>query len=183
MRILVACEFSGRVRDAFALRGHDAWSCDLEETEIKGNHFRCDVREVLNKGWDLMIAHPPCTYLCSSGARWWAQRQLEQEAAIEFVKELAAAPIPKIAIENPIGVLSWALRPPEQVVHPYHFGDFVSKATCLWLANLPKLREAMVPRKADIRDDIHRASPSTERSKNRSRTFQGIATAMAEQWG
>src|ERR1700732_1266975 len=137
MRVLVACEFSGRVREAFVAKGHDAWSCDLLETEQSGNHIIGDVRDILDANWDIMIAHPPCTYLCVSGARWFKDRREKQEEALQFVDELLAAPIPKIAIANPVGVLSKYLWKPDQIIEPRWFGDPVSKKTCLWLYNLP----------------------------------------------
>lgn len=203
MKILIACEFSGVVRDAFAKRGHDAWSCDLLPSERPGNHYQCDIRDVLDNGWDLMIAHPPCTHLAVSGARWFKNKIQDQEEALEFIRLLLNAPIPKIALENPIGVISTHIRRPDQIIQPYWFGDSVQKATCLWLKKLPCLMPTnMVDRGmiyVDPRGNKHggeftlrakRAySPlmllpkSEERWKIRSRTFQGIANAMAEQWG
>jgi site-specific DNA-cytosine methylase len=182
MRILVACEFSGIVRDAFATRGHDAWSCDLLPSERAGQHFQEDVLRLLTRErFDLLIAHPPCTHLAVSGARWFAGRRDEQAQAERFVLCLAAQPTPMVAIENPIGVLSTRWRKPDQIVHPWQFGHGERKATCLWLKGLPLLRptaivEGRVPR-------IHHEPPSPDRWKNRSRTYQGIADAMAEQWG
>lgn len=182
MRVLVACEFSGVVREAFRARGHDAWSCDLLPAEDDGPHLQGDVRAVLAAGcWDLMIAHPPCTRLASSGARWFHLYRDEQEAAVEFVRELLAAPIPRIALENPIGVLSTRIRKPEQIIQPWQFGHGETKATCLWLKGLPplvptKIVAGRVPR-------VHYASPGPDRWKERSRTLPGIAAAMAEQWG
>ena len=181
MKVLVACEFSGVVREAFSERGHDVWSCDLLDTEIPGQHYKGDVLDILENGWDLMIAHPPCTYLAVSGARWWKRRQAEQADAIRFVMMLANAPISKIAIENPIGKLSTAWRKPDQIIQPWQFGHGETKATCLWLKGLPKLQPTRI---VDGREErIHREPPSPERWKNRSRTFTGIAAAMAEQWG
>ncbi len=184
-RILVACEFSGRVRDAFAARGHDAWSCDLLDTETPGQHYTGDVRDILagidGAGWDLMVAHPPCTYLAYSGARWFAQRQQEQAEAIAFVRELLAAPIPRIALENPTGVLTRHIRRPDQVIEPYHYGHGERKATCLWLHNLPRLQPTdRVPGREPA---VHRMVKHPDRWKNRSRTYPGIAAAMADQWG
>jgi site-specific DNA-cytosine methylase len=181
MRVLVACEFSGIVRDAFAERGHDAWTCDLINTEVPGPHYLCDVRLILDRDWDLMIAHPPCTYLAVSGARWWKDRRKQQTEAIEFVSALAAAPIPRIAIENPIGALSTAWRKPDQIIQPWQFGHGEVKATCLWLKGLPKLTPTNIVEGRHAR--VHREPPSVDRWKNRSRTLQGIADAMAEQWG
>ena len=184
MRILIACEFSGIVREAFVGSGHDVWSCDLIPTEIAGQHIRGDVMNYLDKGWDMMIAHPPCTYLASSGARWWKDRLSEQRKAIEFVRRLMDAPIEKIAIENPIGKLSTAIRKPDQIIQPWQFGHGETKATCLWLKNLPLLRPTFI---VDGRlPKVHWASGwmlAEERRKFRSRTYPGIAEAMAEQWG
>src|SRR5262245_54667283 len=139
MRVLIACEFSGTVRDAFRARGHDAWSCDLLPTEAPGPHFHDDVREVLDFGCDLMVAHPPCTHLAVSGARWFADKVFEQEDAPRLVTELLAAPIDHIAIENPASVISSRIRRPDQVIQPWQFGHGEVKATCLWLKNLPRL--------------------------------------------
>lgn len=180
MRVLVACEFSGRVREAFSKQGHDAWSCDLLETEIPGNHIIGDVRDILNEGWDLMVAHPPCTYLSASGARWWKDRQKEQISAIRFAQDLLYAPIERIAIENPVGRLSTVIRKPEQIIQPWQFGDGETKATCLWLKNLPLLVPTNIVE--GRRQGISNASKK-DRGKNRSRTYQGIADAMGEQWG
>lgn len=143
MRVLVGCEFSGTVRDAFAKRGHDAWSCDLLPTEKPGNHYQQDVLSVLHLGWDLAIFHPPCTYLTSSGLHWNKRvpgREQKTQESLEFVRVLLAAPIPRIALENPIGRIGTAIRPADQTIQPYEYGHDASKATCLWLKNLPKLR-------------------------------------------
>jgi hypothetical protein len=252
MRILVACEFSGIVREAFRRRGHDAWSCDLLPTEIPGNHIQGDVLEILNDGWDLMIAHPPCTYLSSSGMHWTTRGLRDPsltEDALDFVKTLLNAPIKNIALENPIGVISSRIRKPDQIIQPWMFGDDASKQTCLWLKNLPKLSYTkIIPPKGyklvKFSDDMplcpdceeeafceehgmhfadcdcygptqdgieyrvvngvlfgtdmypfrpiwgnqtpggqNKLGPSPERAKERSRTYQGIAEAMAEQWG
>lgn len=180
MRVLVACEFSGIVRDAFKSCGHDAWSCDILPTENQGNHYQCDVREVIGLGWDLMIAHPPCTHLCASGARWWSHKKTEQQESIEFVRFLMNASIEKVAIENPIGKLSVAIRKPDQIIHPWQFGHGETKATCLWLKNLPALRPTNIVEGRQSR--VHRMSPSATRWKDRSRTYEGIAMAMANQW-
>jgi len=219
MKVLVACEFSGVVRDAFAARGHDAWSCDLLPTERPGQHIQSDVLAVLGDGWDLMVAHPPCTHLAVSGARWFKDKRAEQEEALEFVRALLAAPIERIALENPVSVISSRIRKPDQIVQPWWFGHGESKTTCLWLKNLPRLTptDIVVPEWA-IRADgtthfsakgkrdnpthfmtgrnrvltgeqrkqwerIHREPPSPDRWKNRSRTYPGMAAAMATQWG
>lgn len=182
MRVLVACEFSGIVRDAFAAKGHDAWSCDLLPSERNGNHLQQDVLGVLDQGWDLMIAHPPCTHLAASGARWWKDKQAEQVQAIEFVHTLTNAPIKRIAIENPIGILSRTLGEPDQIIQPYWFGHAETKATCLWLYDLPTLKSKDWISSTKVEDKIHREPPSANRWKNRSRTYLGIAAAMAEQW-
>ncbi len=181
MRILIACEFSGIVRDAFIARGHDAVSCDLLPTEAPGPHIEGDVLDVIWQGWDMMIAHPPCTRLAVSGARWFKQYETEQRTALHFVALLMAAPIPRICIENPISVISSRIRKPDQIIQPWQYGHGETKATCLWLKNLPKLVptdvvDGRVPR-------VHHASPGPNRWKERSRTMAGIANAMADQWG
>lgn len=182
MRVLVACEYSGRVRDAFIGGGHDAVSCDLLPSESDaGPHYMGDVRDLLPDGWDLMIAHPPCTHLAVSGARWFKLKQREQEEALEFVRELLEAPIPKIALENPVSIISSKIRKPDQIIQPWQFGHGETKATCLWLKNLPDLRPTMVVDGRDAR--IHRLGPSPDRWKIRSRTYPGVAAAMAAQWG
>lgn len=186
MKVLVACEFSGIVRDAFRKRGHDAWSCDLLPTEREGPHIQGDVLEHLREGWDLMIAHPPCTYLAASGARWWHNHWADQENALQFVLWLMQAPIASIAIENPIGRISTAIRPPEQIIQPWQFGHEETKATCLWLRNLPLLKptDIMKTRNKNLTaSGQNKLGPSPDRWKLRSRTYQGIADAMAEQWG
>jgi site-specific DNA-cytosine methylase len=180
MRVLVACEFSGIVRTAFEKFGHDTWSCDLLPTEIPGQHYQGDVRDLLNEQWDLMIAHPPCTHLAVSGARWFKNKINEQEEALEFVRLLMNAPIEHIAIENPISIISSRIRKPDQIIQPWQFGHGETKATCLWLKNLPKLQPINIVEGREHR--IHRMPPSPERWKERSRTFPGIANAMAEQW-
>lgn len=181
MRVLVACEFSGVVRDALRARGHDAVSCDLLPTEVRGPHHEGDVLGILDGFWDLMIAHPPCTHLAVSGARWFKGRGQQQKEALAFVRALADAPIPMIAIENPIGVLSTKWRKPDQIIQPWMFGHGETKATCLWLKGLPKLVPTNIV--AGRRGRVHHEPPSPDRWKNRSRTMQGIADAMAEQWG
>jgi len=184
VRVLVACEFSGTVRDAFRARGHDAWSCDLLDAEPASEfHLKGDVAYWLGAAgpWDLMVAHPPYTFLAVSGARWWAQRQVQQAAAIEFVRWLYEAPVPRIAIENHIGKLSSAWRKPDQIIQPWQFGHGETKATCLWLKNLPKLQPTNIVSGRENR--IHRMPPSPDRGKLRSIFYGGIAAAMAEQWG
>ena len=180
MKVLIVCEFSGIVRGAFTRRGHDAWSCDFLPSELPGNHFQCDVRDIDLDGWDLIIAFPPCTYLASSGARWFKYRQREQAEAIRFVKWLANLPCPQIAIENPIGVLSTKWRKPDQIIQPWQFGHGEVKATCLWLKGLPLLKPTRIVDGRLAR--VHSEPPSPDRWKNRSRTYMGIAEAMAEQW-
>ncbi len=183
-RVLVACEFSGIVRDAFLKRGHDAWSCDLRTSERPGNHIRTDVRWVFDQGWDLMIAHPPCTDLAVSGARWFAEKDAsgQQRASIEFFMEFAnERTIPRICIENPIGIMSTRYRKPDQIIQPWQFGHGETKATCLWLKGLPKLKPTHIVEGREQR--IWKMPPSPERERERSRTYQGIADAMADQWG
>ena len=180
-RVLVACEFSGTVRDAFAATGWDAWSCDLLPSERPGKHFHGDVREVLGAGWDMMIAHPPCTHLAVSGARWFREKAHEQADALDFVRLLLGAPIPRIALENPVSVISSKIRKPAQVIQPWQYGHGETKATCLWLKGLPKLRPTNIVEGREAR--VHRMPPGPDRWKERSRTFQGVADAMAKQWG
>jgi len=182
MNIFIGGEFSGIVREAFKKRGHNAWSCDFLPTEILGKHLQCDMRDGVNLlAWDLGIFHPTCTYLCGSGARWWKHRKGEQKKAIEFCMWIMSLPIPRIAMENPIGILSTVYRKPDQIIQPYEFGHGETKATCLWLKNFPLLKPTNIVAGRIAR--VHREPPSPERWKNRSRTFQGIANAMAEQWG
>lgn len=181
MRILVACEYSGTVRDAFRALGHDAMSCDLLPTEKPGPHYQGSVVDILDDGWDMMIAHPPCTHLAVSGARWWKDKRAEQADALDFVRRLMGASIPRIAIENPVSIISTAIRKPDQIVQPWQFGHGETKATCLWLKGLPKLVPTNVVAGREAR--IHKMSPSPDRWKERSRTYQGIADAMAAQWG
>jgi len=180
MRVLIACEFSGIVREAFRRAGCDAWSCDLLPSEIEGNHIIGDVVEILGDGWDLMVAHPPCTHLAVSGARWFKDKRKEQEEALEFVRILLDAPIEKIALENPVSVISTRIRKPDQIIQPWQFGHGETKATCLWLKNLPLLESTNIVEGRDGR--VHKEPPSIDRWKNRSRTYVGIARAMADQW-
>ena len=183
MRVLIACEYSGRVRDAFTALGHQAMSCDLLPTDVPGWHYQGDVRDVINDGWDLMIAHPPCTHLAVSGARHFAAKRESgvQQEALEFVRLLLDAPIPKIALENPVSIISSAIRKPDQIIQPWQYGHGETKATCLWLKNLPLLRPTNIVPGRD--DRIHKMAPSPDRWKKRSITYQGIADAMANQWG
>lgn len=197
MRVLVACEFSGIVREAFRARGHDAWSCDLLDTEIPGQHIVGDVLKILSEGWDLMIAHPPCTYLCSMGIWWNAKRPERWEKtyeALDFVKLLWGAPIDKIAIENPIGYLSNHFMKPMEIINPWQYGHEANKPTCLWLKNLPPLLPTEIVGRGEFYtksngnrmskwSHITSGTRKEERAKIASRTFPGIAKAMAEQWG
>ena len=181
MKVLIACEYSGRVRDAFIKAGHDAMSCDLLETDVKGPHYKGSVIDILNDNWDLMIAHPPCTHLAVSGARWFKDKQQEQKEALDFVRLLLDAPINKIALENPVSVISTKIRKPNQIIQPWQFGHGETKATCLWLKNLSKLNPTDIVDGREAR--IHKLPPSKDRWKLRSITYEGIANAMAEQWG
>ncbi len=205
MKVLIACEFSGIVREAFAKRGHDTWSCDLLPSEIEGQHIQDDVLKYLDERWDMMIAHPPCTHLAASGARWFKEKidDGRQQSGIDFFMNLVNADIPKIAVENPIGIMSTIYRKPDQIIQPWQFGDSVQKATCLWLKNLLILKPTNIVDRGliyvDPRGNKHggvhtmRAkkaySPlmllprNEERWMIRSRTFQGIANVMASQWG
>ncbi len=182
-RVLVACEFSGVVRDAFRAEGHDAWSCDLLPSEGNNKyHFQQDIVSVLNsRDFDLMIAHPPCTHLAVSGARWFKDKVVEQAEALDFVRLLLDAPIEHIALENPISIISSHIRKPDQIVQPWMFGHGEVKATCLWLKNLPLLQPTDIVEGRSPR--VHYASPGPDRWKERSRSLPGIARAMAEQWG
>lgn len=183
MRVLVACEFSGVVRDAFVARGHRAYSCDLlpSESGPPWRHFQCDARRIADSHWDLMIAHPPCTHLAVSGARWFKDKAKEQAEALAFVQALMDAPIPRICVENPVSVISSKIRKPDQIIQPWQFGHGETKATCLWLKNLPLLQPTQIVSGRTPR--VHHASPGPERWKERSRTLRGIAEAMATQWG
>lgn len=206
MRVLVACEYSGAVRDEFLKLGHDAHSCDILPCESKylnkdmigyrQRHYQQDVLEVINEGWDLMIAHPPCTHLAVSGARWFTEGRKPwslQEEALEFVQQLMDAPIERICIENPVSVISSKIRKPEQIIQPYQFGHATMKTTCLWLKNLPKLKhtEVVEPEMVEMKNGKRMSKwhyetwklPKEQRSHVRSKTFEGIAVAMADQWG
>lgn len=193
MKVLVACEFSGIVRDAFIERGHDAYSCDLLESESPNwrKHLQCDVWIALKYGpWDMVIAHPPCDHLAVSGARWFPEKRADgrQQAGIDFFMQFVNC-APRVAIENPIGIMSRLYRKPDQIIQPWMFGHMESKATCLWLHNLPKLvptndvKAEMMALPLSQRTRVHYASPGPDRWKERSRTLPGIAAAMAEQWG
>jgi hypothetical protein len=191
MRVLIACEYSGTVRDAFIARGHDAISCDLLPSETPGPHYQGQVQDILRNGWDLMIAHPPCTHLAVSGARWFKDKAQEQAEALDFVRLLLAAPIPRIALENPVSVISSRIRKPDQVIQPWQFGHEATKTTCLWLKGLPPLTPTNVVGKGARHvtksgkslPKWYNLPPSADRWKIRSATFQGIADAMANQWG
>lgn len=180
MRVLVACEFSGIVRDAFIARGHDAVSCDLLPSERPGPHYQTDVRDVLHYGWDLLVAHPPCTLLARAGARWWTGRETEQEEALDFVRLLLAAPIRHIAVENPPGAIGTRIRPADQYIQPWQFGHGETKMTGLWLRGLPLLQPTCIVSGRTPR--VHYAAPGPRRWIERSRTLPGIAAAMASQW-
>ena len=182
LRVLIACEFSGVVREAFRAKGHDAWSLDLLPAEDNSKyHLQMDIAALRSKDWDMIIAFPPCTHLCSSGARWFKDKQKEQKDAIDFFMMIACADCPKIAIENPIGIMSTKWRKPDQIIQPWQFGHGETKATCLWLKNLPLLKPTNIVNGREQR--IWKLPPSKDRWKERSRTFTGIAKAMAEQWG
>ena len=196
MKILVACEYSGTVRDAFIRGGHEAMSCDLLPTDAPGPHYQGDVMDIIGDGWDLMVAHPPCTYLSVSGMHWTTRGLRDPqltEDALEFVRQLMAAPIPRIAIENPVSVISSRIRKPDQIITPYQFGHDASKKTCLWLKGLPLLRPTQFieprivngkPRWGNQTDSgQNKLPPSADRWKIRSETYTGIANAMADQWG
>jgi len=187
MKILIACEFSGRVRDAFRAKGQDAYSCDILEPDTYPFHIwhhQQDVLEIINDGWDMMIAFPPCTYLCSSGLHWnkrRPERAEKTEQALEFIQALMDAPIDRIAIENPIGCISTRIRKPDQIIQPWQFGHGETKSTCLWLKDLPKLEPTNIVEGREQR--VWKEPPGPDRWKKRSITYQGIADAMAEQWG
>jgi hypothetical protein len=188
MKVLVACEFTGTVRRAFRELGHEAWSCDLLPAEDGGPHIQGDVRQVLGDGWDLMVAHPPCTHLAVSGARHFHRKQVEQAEALEFVRTLMDAPIPRIALENPVSVISSRIRRPDQIIQPYQFGHPESKKTCLWLKGLNPLQPTAVMQmrgrwENQTPSGQNKLGPSPDRWKIRSKTYPGIAHAMATQWG
>ena len=182
MKVLIACEFSGIIRDAFIARGHDAWSCDLIPSERPGKHYQGDVFDIIYENWDLVIAHPPCTDLASSGARWFKEKIADgrQQLSIDFFMRFTRLNIP-FAIENPIGIMSTIYRKPDQIIQPWQYGHGETKATCLWLNNLPILKPTNIVTGREPK--VHYMSPSEDRAKNRSRTYTGIAEAMAAQWG
>lgn len=190
MKILVACESSGVVRNAFRNLGHDAWSCDLLSADDGSKyHYQADALEVINNGWDMMIAHPPCTHLAASGARWFKDKREEQEKSLEFVRALLDAPIKMIALENPVGIISSKIRKPDQIIQPWMFGHPEAKKTCLWLKGLPLLKPTNIlslPEKGywdnQTPSGQNKLGPSPDRWKIRSKTYQGIADAMANQW-
>ena len=181
MKVLVACEYSGRVRDAFTAKGHDAISCDLLETEVPGKHYKGDIKDIIYDGFDLMIAHPPCTHLAVSGSRHFWRKEKEQKEALDFVRFLMDAPIKRWCLENPVSVISSRIRPSDQTIQPYMFGHGETKATCFWLKNLPLLKPTKYVEGREPK--VWLEPPGPDRWKNRSRTYQGIADAMAEQWG
>lgn len=192
MNVLIACEFSGIVRDAFAVKGHNAWSCDLLPTEKPGQHYQGNVRDIIYErhpilesctaiNWDLIIAHPPCTHLSVSGARWFKDKIHEQNLAISFFMSLYDAPASKICVENPVSIMSTRFRKPDQIIQPWQFGHGETKSTCLWLKGLPKLNPTEIVQGREGK--VWKMPPSKDRWKDRSRTYQGIANAMAEQWG
>ena len=183
MRILIACEYSGKVRDAFISKGHDAVSCDILPTEKPGPHHQGSVLDILDDGWDMMIAFPPCTHLASSGARWFAEKRADgrQQDGVDFFMRMINAPIERIAVENPIGIMSRTYRKPDQIIQPWQYGHGETKATCLWLKNLPLLQPTCVVEGREPR--MWKLPPSKDRAKIRSETYQGIADAMALQWG
>jgi len=181
MKVLIACEYSGRVRDAFKAKGHDAISCDLLETEVPGKHYKGDIKDIIYDGFDLMIAHPPCTHLAVSGSRHFWRKEKEQKQALDFVRFLMDAPIKRWCLENPVSVISSRIRPSDQTIQPYMFGHGETKATCFWLKNLPLLKPTKYVEGREPK--VWLEPPGPDRWKNRSRTYQGIADAMAEQWG
>ena len=190
MKVLIACEYSGIVREAFASKGHNAWSCDILPTESEGKHIQDNVLNHLNKDWDLMIAHPPCTHLSVSGARWFTEKKKPmylRNNALDFVRRLMNAPIPKIAIENPVSVISSHIRKSDQTINPYQFGHKEFKRTCLWLKNLPKLEETdnVLKEAKKLPDKVAKRIwwMGSGKGKERSKFYSGIAKAMAEQWG
>ena len=184
LKVLVACEFSGVVRDTFRAKGFDAWSCDILPTDADPQwHIQGDVLPHLKDGWDLMIAHPPCNHLAVSGARYFAEKRADgrQQTALEFVTKLLDAPIKHIALENPISIISTRVRKPDQIIQPWQYGHGETKATCLWLKNLPLLQPTNIVEGREA--NIMKLGPSKDRWKIRSTTYQGIADAMADQWG
>ena len=194
MKVLIACEYSGTVRDAFIAKGHEAISCDILPTDKPGPHYQGDVFDIIDDSFDLMIAHPPCTHLAVSGAAWFKYKEKEQKEALDFVQKLLDSPIQKIALENPVSVISTRIRKPTQIIQPWQFGEPFSKKTCLWLKNLEPLKPTNIVDKGEYTTYASGRTmptwyaeawklPPAERAKLRSKTFQGIADAMADQWG
>lgn len=196
MKVLIACEFSGTVRDAFSKLGHDAWSCDLEPTQTEGNHHQGDMFHIVNDGWDLIIAHPPCTHLAVSGARHFEKKRADgrQQQGVDFFMRVVNIDVPRLAVENPIGIMSTIYRKPDQIIQPYEYGHGTTKATCLWLKGLPLLKPTNIVDKGEVvtfasgkrmSKWFYESShlPPKQRERMRNKTFQGIADAMAEQWG
>jgi site-specific DNA-cytosine methylase len=196
MKVLIACEFSGTVRQAFAKLGHDAWSCDLEPTQTEGNHYQGDMFDIINDGWDLIIAHPPCTHLAVSGARHFEKKRADgrQQQGIDFFMRVVNINVPKLAVENPIGIMSTLYKKPDQIIQPFQYGHGTTKATCLWLKGLPLLKPTNIVDKGEVvtfasgkrmSKWFYESSqlPPKERERMRNKTFQGIADAMADQWG
>ena len=181
MKVLIGCEYSGIVRDAFLRNGHDAMSCDLLPTEKPGPHYQGDVFDIIGEGWDLLICHPPCTHLAVSGARWFSEKAEEQAEALDFVRRLLLAPVPRIALENPVSIISTKIRKPDQVIQPWEFGHGETKSTCLWLKNLPPLRPTNIVEGREPR--VWKMPGGSNQWKERSRTYTGIAEAMSQQWG
>jgi len=187
VNVLIACEHSGTVRDAFARKGHDAWSCDLLPSDTPGQHLQCDVFEALAAlDWDLVIAHPPCTHLAVSGARWFPEKQKEQREALQFFLDILNADVPMLCVENPVSIIGTHIRKPTQIIQPWMFGHEETKTTCLWLKNLPKLKptKVMKVRNRNLTPSgQNKLPPSEDRWKLRSKTYDGVAEAMADQWG
>ena len=181
MKVLVACEYSGRVRDAFIAQGHDAISCDLLPTDAAGPHYQGNVEDILSDGYDLMVAHPPCTHLAVSGSRHFWRKKKEQKEALDFVRLLMDAPIDRWCIENPVSVISSAIRQPDCIIQPWEHGHGECKTTCLWLKNLPKLKPSNIVEGREQK--IHMVPPGPNRWKIRSTTYEGVALAMGQQWG
>jgi len=181
MKVLVACEYSGRVRDAFIAQGHDAISCDLLPTDVAGPHYQGNVEDILSDGYDLMVAHPPCTHLAVSGSRHFWRKEKEQKEALDFVRLLMDAPIDRWCIENPVSVISSAIRQPDCIIQPWEHGHGECKTTCLWLKNLPKLKPSNIVEGREQK--VHMLPPSPNRWKIRSTTYEGVALAMGQQWG
>ena len=183
MSVLIGCEFSGVVREAFRARGIDAVSCDLLPSEIPGSHIQDDILKHMGDGWDGFIGHPPCTHTAVSGARWFKDKLPEQKKAIEFFMALWNSPIPRVALEQPVSIMSTVFRPPDQIIQPWMFGDAETKATCLWIRGWPILRPTNIVPEAERKHSVWLTPPGPDRWRIRSKTFEGIANAMADQWG